>query len=166
MLAKVLQIINVYQTLTLILILFTPSRAFAEEVAPGVEEGIIVCIDDRRTLSNIVWSCLATVFACTWLAVHPNVPGRIITNRTIPFAIERMKIMVIAILAPEVIVAWAAEQFIVAWKVCHGGYFPLSGIRLQIYMGDLQESICPSYRCSADGGGTRKLLRHVGRERI
>ncbi|SJL00859.1 uncharacterized protein ARMOST_04173 [Armillaria ostoyae] len=113
-----------YQTLTLILVLLTPPRAYAEEVPPGVEEGIVVCIDDRRTLSNIVWSCLATVFACTWLAVHPNVPGRNITDSAIPFAIERMKIMVIAILAPEVIVAWAAEQFIVAWKArqCHGDH--------------------------------------------
>ncbi|KAK0239705.1 hypothetical protein EDD85DRAFT_949543 [Armillaria nabsnona] len=135
MLAKVLQIVNMYQTLTLILILFTPSRAFAEEVAPGVEESIIVCIDDRRTLSNIVWSCLATVFACTWLAVHPNVPGRVITNRTIPFAIERMKIMVVAILAPEVIVAWAAEQFIVAWKVCHGKHMPILSV-LRRWRGD------------------------------
>ncbi|KAK0440047.1 uncharacterized protein EV420DRAFT_1227964, partial [Desarmillaria tabescens] len=71
---------------------------------------------DRHTLSSIVWSCLATVFACTWLAVHPNVPRRNITNRAIFFAIERMKIVAIALLAPEVIVAWAAEQFIVAWK--------------------------------------------------
>ncbi|KAK0441970.1 hypothetical protein EV421DRAFT_1952695 [Armillaria borealis] len=111
-----------YQTLTLILVLLTPSRAYAEEVPPGVEEGIVVCIDDRRTLSNIVWSCLATVFACTWLAVHPNVPGRKIMDSAIPFAIERMKIMAIAILAPEVIVAWAAEQFIVARKArqCDG----------------------------------------------
>ncbi len=62
MLAKVLRIVNMYTTLTLILVLLTPSRAYAEELAPEVEEGIIVCIDDRRTLSNIVWSCLATVF--------------------------------------------------------------------------------------------------------
>ncbi|KAK0229409.1 hypothetical protein EDD85DRAFT_974646, partial [Armillaria nabsnona] len=63
--------------------------------------------------------CLATVFACTWLAVHPNVPGRNITSKgAISCAIERAKIMAVAILAPEVIVAWAAEQFIVAWNVC------------------------------------------------
>ncbi|PBK58756.1 hypothetical protein ARMSODRAFT_1027995 [Armillaria solidipes] len=40
--------------------------------------------------------------------------------------------MAVAILAPEVIVAWAAEQFIVAWKVCHSEYLPrlreLSGL--------------------------------------
>jgi hypothetical protein len=26
-------------------------------------------------LDNRVWSWLATVFACTWVAVHPNLPG-------------------------------------------------------------------------------------------
>ncbi|PBK78597.1 hypothetical protein ARMSODRAFT_1011157 [Armillaria solidipes] len=128
-----------YQTLMLILVLLTPSRAYAEEVPPGVEEGIVVCIDDRRTLSNIVWSCLATVFACTWLAVHPNVPGRNITDSAIPFAIERMKIMVIAILAPEVIVAWAAEQFIVAWKVCHGKHMSI----LSVHRGN--QEVAPPY---------------------
>ncbi|PBK87170.1 hypothetical protein ARMGADRAFT_876665, partial [Armillaria gallica] len=71
-----------------------------------------------RTLFNIVWSCLATMFACTWLSVHPNVPDPNITTRgPISYTIERVKIMVTAILAPEVIVAWAAQQFIVAWKV-------------------------------------------------
>ncbi|KZP02987.1 hypothetical protein FIBSPDRAFT_674985, partial [Athelia psychrophila] len=27
-----------------------------------------------RTLSAIVYGCLATVFACVWVAVHPNIP--------------------------------------------------------------------------------------------
>lgn len=27
-----------------------------------------------RTIWNIIWSCLATIFACIWLSVHPNMP--------------------------------------------------------------------------------------------
>ena len=27
-----------------------------------------------RTIWNIIWSCLVTIFSCTWVAVHPNVP--------------------------------------------------------------------------------------------
>lgn len=27
-----------------------------------------------RTIWNIVWSCLITIFACIWVAIHPNVP--------------------------------------------------------------------------------------------
>ncbi|KAK0440193.1 uncharacterized protein EV420DRAFT_1731251 [Desarmillaria tabescens] len=90
-------------------------------------EGLSASIEDRRTLLNIVWSCLATIFACTWLAVHPNVPGRNITAKgSISCAIERVKIMTVAILAPEVIVAWAAEQFMVARKLRHDTNIPMA----------------------------------------
>ena len=27
-----------------------------------------------RSIWNIVWSCLVTIFSCTWIAVHLNVP--------------------------------------------------------------------------------------------
>jgi hypothetical protein len=28
-----------------------------------------------RSIWGIIWSCLSTIFACTWIAVHPNIPG-------------------------------------------------------------------------------------------
>ncbi|KAJ7752863.1 hypothetical protein B0H16DRAFT_1459587 [Mycena metata] len=31
-------------------------------------------INNCRTLFDIVWGCLATIFACTWVALHQNVP--------------------------------------------------------------------------------------------
>ncbi len=77
------------------------------------------------------------MFACTWLAVHPNVPGRNITTKgTISCAIERAKIIAITILAPEVILAWAAEQFTVAWKLRHGEYFTSSGVTCPAHNGN------------------------------
>ena len=27
-----------------------------------------------RTLLGIVWSCITTIFLCTWVSIHPNVP--------------------------------------------------------------------------------------------
>ncbi|KAK0229392.1 hypothetical protein EDD85DRAFT_776670 [Armillaria nabsnona] len=88
------------------------TRTFASHTSPDVDDGVSVCIEDRRTALSIVWSSLATIFACTWLAVHPNVPGRNITTKgTMSCVIERAKIMAITILVPEAIVAWAAEQF-------------------------------------------------------
>ncbi|PBK58881.1 hypothetical protein ARMSODRAFT_899977, partial [Armillaria solidipes] len=96
------------------------TRASGSEISPDGDDGVPVCTGDRRTLLSIIWSCLATIFACTWLAVHPNVPGRNITTKgAISRATERAKIMAITILVPEIIVAWAAEQFIVALKLCH-----------------------------------------------
>lgn len=119
-----LQIGSMYQRFLVIPILSSIAFASVAHVSPDNDDGVPVCIEDRRTLLNIVWSCLATIFACTWLAVHPNVPGRNITSKgAISCAIERAKIMAVAILASKVIVAWATEQFIVAWNVCHGEYF-------------------------------------------
>ncbi|KAJ7848851.1 hypothetical protein B0H14DRAFT_2582815 [Mycena olivaceomarginata] len=40
-------------------------------------EAPVPCDPDSntRTLFGIVSGCLATVSACTWVSVHPNVPG-------------------------------------------------------------------------------------------
>ncbi|KAK0432177.1 hypothetical protein EV421DRAFT_1742517 [Armillaria borealis] len=110
-----------YNSSVIAFILLFVSCALGADVSSADDEGVPVCVNDRRTVSNIVWSCLATIFASTWLAIHPNVPGRKIRDKgAISRAVERAKVMGIAILAPEVIVSWAAEQFKVAWKVCHG----------------------------------------------
>ncbi|PBK58893.1 hypothetical protein ARMSODRAFT_899966, partial [Armillaria solidipes] len=109
-----------YNSSVIALILLFVSRAVGADVSSADDEGVPVCVNDRRTVSNIIWSCLATIFASTWFAIHPNVPGRKITDKgAISRAMERAKVMGIAILVPEVIVSWAAEQFKVAWKVCH-----------------------------------------------
>ncbi|PBK85591.1 hypothetical protein ARMGADRAFT_1129129 [Armillaria gallica] len=114
----------------IILILLFVTRAFGAQTSPNDDKSVLACIGDQRTVLNIIWSCLATIFACTWLAVHPNVPCRDITRKgAISCAIERAKIMAITVLAPEVIVAWAAEQFIVAWKLtlAHGFLLSMGG---------------------------------------
>ncbi|KAK0431862.1 hypothetical protein EV421DRAFT_133913 [Armillaria borealis] len=113
----------------IVLVLLFSSGIFGVEISPKDGEDMPSSSEDRRTLLNIVWSCLATIFACTWLSVHPNVPGRNITTRgSISCGIEHVKIMVTAILAPEVIVAWAADQFIIAWEVCYGIKFSISSV--------------------------------------
>ncbi|PBK62224.1 hypothetical protein ARMSODRAFT_860173, partial [Armillaria solidipes] len=71
-----------------------------------------------RTLPGILWSCVVTIFACTWISVHPNVPGRNITRKGwFSGALARAKVMGITILTPEVVVAWAVLQFRVAWEL-------------------------------------------------
>ncbi|SJL18681.1 uncharacterized protein ARMOST_22280 [Armillaria ostoyae] len=113
----------------IIFVLLFSSGIFGVEISPKDGEDSPLSSEHRRTLLNIIWSCLATIFACTWLAVHPNVPGRNITTKgPISGGIERVKIMVTAILAPEAIVAWAAEQFIVAWEVCYRTDFSISSV--------------------------------------
>ncbi|KAF7370000.1 hypothetical protein MSAN_00630000 [Mycena sanguinolenta] len=46
-------------------------------------------IDNCRTLFSVVWGCLATIFACTWV----------------------LKMMLIAMIAPELMVGFAARQY-------------------------------------------------------
>lgn len=117
------------QIAMIVLVLLFSSGVFGVEISLKDSDDLPASSEDRRTLLNIVWSCLATIFACTWLSVHPNVPGRNITTRGwIPCTIEHVKIMVCTILAPEAIVAWAAEQFIVAWTVCYRTDFSISSI--------------------------------------
>ncbi|KAK0197618.1 hypothetical protein F5146DRAFT_972125 [Armillaria mellea] len=103
------------------LVVLFVSQAFGAALPFADDEGVPPSIHDRRKILNILWSCLATIFPSTWLAIHPNVPGTKITDKgAMSRAVERVKVMAIAILAPEVIVTWAAEQFKVAWSVCHG----------------------------------------------
>ncbi|KAF7310033.1 hypothetical protein MIND_00376300 [Mycena indigotica] len=83
-------------------------------------------INDCRRLFDIVWGCIVTIFACVWVSVHPNVPppGPVRPKRNArlwswlkwylldiggPFK-RRLKLMVAALVAPEVIVGFAVRQ--------------------------------------------------------
>ncbi|KXN92714.1 hypothetical protein AN958_06992 [Leucoagaricus sp. SymC.cos] len=65
-----------------------------------------------RTLQGIIWSCLATIFACTWVSMHPNVPDpRWSGFRRLR---ERIVLMFYAVIAPEFIAIWAFRQRMMA----------------------------------------------------
>src|ERR1700691_285496 len=72
-------------------------------------------IHNCRTLLSIIWSCLVTIFACIWVAVHRNIPGP--RQRWITIRLEWIKIVVVTLLAPEWILAWAVRQFLNARDV-------------------------------------------------
>jgi len=63
---------------------------------------------DDRTVWSIVWSCLATLFACSWAAVHPNVPQA--TDSEGLILGRRLATMGYMLLAPELVIMWAARQ--------------------------------------------------------
>lgn len=62
-----------------------------------------------RTVLDILWSCLATTFACTWVSVHPNVPFRGEGEWMLRF--RRVYLMFFSILAPEFMILWAFKQW-------------------------------------------------------
>ena len=113
---------------------------------PSIDAGPIPIIEDRsltgnhcndlthcRTIWNIVWSCVVTIFSCTWVAVHPNVPfpkkrdanGRIeryIRNPLLSFVEHRLLLFICALLVPEYVLAWSIRQFLVARKIAKGEF--------------------------------------------
>ncbi|KAF8961086.1 hypothetical protein BDZ97DRAFT_1921611 [Flammula alnicola] len=72
------------------------------------------CVNSR-TVWDIFWSCVATIFACTWSAVHPNVPGPRDSGWTC-FK-RRVVTMFYAMIAPEFMAWWAMRQYFGARKI-------------------------------------------------
>ncbi|KAJ7807658.1 hypothetical protein B0H14DRAFT_2159967, partial [Mycena olivaceomarginata] len=66
-----------------------------------------------RSLYDICWGCLTTIFACAWLSVHPNVPPPD-PEEPVGSVGRRLKLMLITVIAPELMVGFAARQFIMS----------------------------------------------------
>lgn len=69
----------------------------------------------ERTLWDILWSCLATTFACTWVSVHPNIPC--FQESKSSKTLLRLYFTLISFLAPEITTFWAFKQLLGAWAI-------------------------------------------------
>ncbi|KAI0059842.1 hypothetical protein BV25DRAFT_1918212 [Artomyces pyxidatus] len=81
-------------------------------------------IDICRTRYTIVWSSLVTILACVWTAVHRNVPapkrdGELQFWRIVGGVLGTVRIVVVTVLVPEWVLAWAVRQFLSARDVGH-----------------------------------------------
>ena len=96
--------------------------------SPSLESNSCADVTHSRTVWNIIWSCLATIFSCTWVAVHPNMPcpkqreaknrfQRWIRNPLLSFAEHRLPLFICALLVPEYVLAWAIRQYLRARKI-------------------------------------------------
>ena len=76
-----------------------------------------------RTIWSIIWSCHTTVFFCTWVAVHPNIPCQkmrkanswikmCISNPSLSFVGHRFPEFVCALLVPGYVLTCAIRQFL------------------------------------------------------
>ena len=74
----------------------------------------------QRSVWNIFWSCLATLFVCSWVAVHPNIPAP--SDRIF---ITRLKIMGCMLIMPELVIVWAGRQWYAAHHIAdrHKGLY-------------------------------------------
>ncbi|KAF9441395.1 hypothetical protein P691DRAFT_812841 [Macrolepiota fuliginosa MF-IS2] len=111
-----------------------PSKAFGADPSlyhPILRRDLpqITKPNNDRTTSGILWSCLATIVACTWSAVHPNLSG----PRDSGFQRLRRRVttMICIIIAPEFVAIWAMRQRLAARRLkkdfndrFHGGVDP------------------------------------------
>ncbi|KAK0430523.1 hypothetical protein EV421DRAFT_1721499 [Armillaria borealis] len=112
-----------------LLIFLVNCFVLGESTSPDDNDSSPACSEDYRTLPGILWSCVVTIFVCTWISVHPNVPGRNVTRKGwFSSALVRAKVMGIAILTPEVVVAWAVLQVRVAREVYLLGHLTLQTV--------------------------------------
>jgi len=71
----------------------------------------------ERGTMTILWSCLTTVFACTWTILHLNVPAR--DDGTWKKILRKTKWMVITVVFPEFIFAKAVCELQMAVEDLH-----------------------------------------------
>ena len=91
--------------------------------------------DTGRTVWDILWSCLATTFAVTWVSVHPNVPWLEETSWMV--LKRRIFLMVLALLAPEVMIMWAFQQ----WR---------GAVMIMEMVNNANSGLCMSCTCGID----------------
>lgn len=56
-----------------------------------------------------------TIFTCTWVAMHPNLPGP--NEKWSTITLRRSQLTLIALIAPEIVVMFAMRQRIAAEKL-------------------------------------------------
>jgi len=129
----------------------TPSDFPIDNPPPVSTSSAIV--SDSRSILGILWSCLSTIFACTWVAVHPNIPG----PKEGDWAVfrRRLTIVLYILIAPELVITWAARQHLAAkeiaeryqqleWTTTHGFFLDMGGFTLHDQRGTALRILTPS----------------------
>ncbi|KAF8644711.1 hypothetical protein AX16_008313 [Volvariella volvacea WC 439] len=96
----------------------------------------------RRTVFDILYSCLGVIFLCTYIAIHHNIPDQ--NDLWVKKTIFKVQTMIYAMLAPEVVIMWALRQRIMAaeiaghrwnrehnWTRTHGFFLQMGGLMLK-----------------------------------
>ena len=124
-----------------IFFLFATWTGIASANNKTIIHGWVLEPDGRGTWS-ILWSCLVTIFICTWSVLHLDVPKR--HGRWYLF-FRKVGWMLLAALMPELILALAVEDFFQArsllgrlvahsgdeWALVHAEFAVAGGIRLK-----------------------------------
>jgi hypothetical protein len=84
-------------------------------------------LNSCRSLLGIIWSCLTTVFLCTWVAIHPNIPApehskpanflQRCQHKIAQFLRNKLPLFLFALFIPEYVIAWAIRQRLMARRI-------------------------------------------------
>ena len=110
------------------LALYIHASPIPPNICPSLESNSCADVTHSRTIWNIIWSCLATIFLCMWVAVHPNMPcpkqrevkncfQRWIRNPLLLFAEHCPPLFMCALLVPEYLLAWVIQQYLEAQRI-------------------------------------------------
>jgi hypothetical protein len=64
---------------------------------------------DGRGTVGLLWGCFATIFLCTWNAVHPNLPA--MGERKRDIFLRRLGYVMFCLTGPEIVAAIALSHF-------------------------------------------------------
>ncbi|KAF8659476.1 hypothetical protein AX16_001843 [Volvariella volvacea WC 439] len=93
----------------------------------------------RRTIFDILYSCLGVIFLCTYISIHHNIPDQNDSSGRKMWL--KVRTMLYAMLAPEVVIMWALRQRIMAGKIAgrqrgwtrtHGFFVQMGGLMLEV----------------------------------
>lgn len=79
-----------------------------------MEAAAWVSPSEFRDTKSILQSCIVTLVACVYTALHLNLPSH---SQWWYLALRKAYWMLLAIFAPEVVIVMAASQFVMAWKL-------------------------------------------------
>ncbi|KAL0065927.1 hypothetical protein AAF712_007053 [Marasmius tenuissimus] len=106
------------------------------------------CTGPSRTVADILKSCYWVIVVSIWASIHPNVPNvtYVHPETNIGNLLNQAMIMVVAFLAPELVMLWAMRQSYMAkrvaekfqgyrWTEAHGFLVIMKGIALYDHTG-------------------------------
>ncbi|PMD31518.1 hypothetical protein L207DRAFT_640790 [Hyaloscypha variabilis F] len=102
-----------------------PARALAQNTTASDEHVGWVSSGSGRSTSDILWSCFSILLVCTYKCIHFNVPSRKeseagwFTWIWCRKWLKKMGWMMLIVLAPEIGVAMATDQYLLAREQCH-----------------------------------------------
>ncbi|KAF8644218.1 hypothetical protein AX16_008622 [Volvariella volvacea WC 439] len=71
----------------------------------------------KRTIFDILYSCLGVIFLCTYISIHHNIPDQ--NDSWARKTWLKVRTMLYAMVAPEIVIMWAIRQRIMAGEIAN-----------------------------------------------